>query len=145
MLSMKCSDATSVFSSDMGDEPVRNEDRFLMLGLSKGTIVFIDVKHFTEVYARFSIITSAIKMVREVIATRTFVLFSEEFNLTLFGFKNSKSVVLQTVSLFRPVMEMCVSGKSIILGFSSGDTEFFWIDSDQSTENEHEKTYISKM
>lgn len=34
--------------------PADKTDRFLALGLSKGTVVFLDVERIEEIYARFS-------------------------------------------------------------------------------------------
>jgi hypothetical protein len=75
------------------DEEVRNqgEDNFLALGLSKGTVIFIDVQNLERVYARFSFHRQAINLIKELPKVKKFITTCEEMNIAVWGFSNNRS------------------------------------------------------
>ena len=62
-------------------------DQFLVIGLSKGTILFVKVNNMDHIFARFSIHRQAVKHIHEVRVDKVFLSICEEHLLHIWGFE----------------------------------------------------------
>ena len=68
--------------------PADKVDRFLVLGLSKGTVIFLAVDQIDTIYARFFFHRQAITSIVEIPEHQKFVSICVEMNIALWGFQN---------------------------------------------------------
>lgn len=78
------------------------KQKYLILGLSKGTIVFVNVaidpdevkvrdQSLEKVYSRFSVHRQAVKLIQEVPKSQKLISICEENVLKIWGFEQGKS------------------------------------------------------
>ena len=72
----------------MAKYPNTMTDRHLVLGLSTGAVVFLQVDDLELLYARFSFHRYAVTNVMEIHSTGKFVCICVELNICLWGFEN---------------------------------------------------------
>ena len=65
-------------------------DTFLVVGLSKGTIIFVRVNNLDHIYARFSVHRQAISQIHEVKEQKIFLSICEELHLMIWGFPEDR-------------------------------------------------------
>lgn len=104
-----------------------------MLGLSKGSIVFVRVDNLDYVYARYSIHRQAITYIHELKEHKVFLSICEELDLKIWGFHNGKDQVYQKFNIYREVYSITTSrANQMLLQFHKGDSEILvWDDSDK--------------
>lgn len=105
-------------------------DRFLVLGLSKGAVVFLSVKELERIYARFFFHRSAIVKVVELPKRQKFITICAEMNISIWGFKDLRSHVLSLNQMYRPVDELMTMNDSVLMIFKSGEAQLFKYDED---------------
>ena len=109
-------------------------DQFLVIGLSKGTILFVKVNNMDHIFARFSIHRQAVKQIHEIREHKVFLSICEEDTLSIWGFEKGKDSlrehVYKRVNLHREVMTIVVSkSQQLLMCFTSGDSEILvWND-----------------
>ena len=86
-------------------------DKFMVVGLSKGTIVFVRVDNINHIFARFSIHRQAVTQISEIKKDKVFMSICEENNLKIWGFNSilKREEVYQSFNLFREVMTITFS------------------------------------
>ncbi len=72
----------------MAKYPKNMTDGYVVLGLSKGTVVFLQVDDLELIYARFSFHRQAVTKVMEIQSTGKFLSICEELNMCLWGFED---------------------------------------------------------
>jgi len=65
-------------------------DHFMVIGLSKGTILFVKVNDLDHIFARFSIHRQAVTQIHEVKAHKLFISICEENILNIWGFEKGR-------------------------------------------------------
>jgi hypothetical protein len=126
-------------------------DTFLVIGLNKGTIIFVKVDNLEAIYARFSIHRQAICHIHELKEAKVFISICEEMNMNIFGFENGREKVYQNFNIFRQVFQIITAQENqLMMCFESGDTEMLLWDeqtknllklkSDKSDEHENKLT-----
>ena len=97
-----------------------------MIGLSKGTIIFIKVNNLSHIFARFSIHREAVLQINEIRELGTFLSICKENQLKIWGFseKTGREVIKAKYNLHREVFKIIVCKQQLLLlCFSSGDSE----------------------
>jgi hypothetical protein len=95
------------FIEDLDGGPIL--DQFLVIGLSKGTVIFVKVNNLSHIYARFSIHREAICQVNEVRDQGIFLSICEENILQIWGFEMQakericREVIKKKFNLYREV------------------------------------------
>ena len=101
-------------------------DTFLIIGLSKGTIVFVRVNNLDHIYSRFSLHRQAVEQIHELRQHKVFLSICEELILKIWGFDGHREEVYQTFNIYRDVMTIMVSKTNqMLMCFASGDSEIF--------------------
>ena len=109
-------------------------DKFLVIGLSKGMIVFVRVDNLDHIYARFSIHQSAVLQVHELPECKTFLSICKENTLNIWGFDDNREVkyhrLRRSYDLCREVMTVIVAQhQQLLMCFKKGDSELLvWDD-----------------
>lgn len=107
-------------------------DRFLVIGLSKGMIVFVRVDNLDHIYARFSIHQAAVLQIHELPECKTFLSICKENTLFIWGFDEEKRALekYNKYDLCREVMTIIVSQhQQLLICFKKGDSELLvWDD-----------------
>ena len=65
-------------------------DRFLVLGLSKGTIIFLAVDKIERIYARLSFHSDAIQHIVEIPIYKKFISICSAYNICVWGFQDNR-------------------------------------------------------
>ena len=78
-------------------------DRFLVLGTSKGMILFLEVDIIETIYARFFFHRQAITHVTEIPKHQKFVTICVENYICVWGFKDIKSHIFSFNQMYRQV------------------------------------------
>ena len=84
-------------------------DKFLVIGLSKGTVIFVKVNNLSHIYARFSIHREAITNITEIKEQGVFLSICTEFILQIWGFQEqskeriTREVIKMKINLHREV------------------------------------------
>lgn len=126
-------------------------DQFLVLGLSKGTFLFIDVDNLESIYSRFSVHRQAVNQIYEIVDHVKVASICGELVLNLWGFEGGKSQVYKSFNVFRDIIDIKVCHELLFLGFNSGDTELlYWEEEGKELYklytdklNEHESDLVS--
>lgn len=94
-------------------------DRYLVLGLSKGSVVFVPVDDIENIYARFFFHRAAIKHIVEMPKHNKFVTICEEYNISLWGFseENYRSEKLSFSQMYRPIDVIKCMDENIFMSF----------------------------
>jgi WD40 repeat protein len=105
-------------------------DQFLVIGLSKGTIIFVKMDNLSHIYARFSIHREAILQINEIKDQEVFLSICEENILQIWGFEDPikggirREVIKKKFNLYREVFQVVLSKSNLLLVcFASGDSE----------------------
>lgn len=96
-------------------------DRYLVLGLSKGAVVFLSVNQLDKIYARFFFHRSAIVKVVEIPQREKFITICAEMNISVWGFKDLRSHILSLNQMYRPVDELVTMNDMVLMLFKSGE------------------------
>jgi hypothetical protein len=76
--------------------------------------------------------TDSVSMFREVYETNSFICLTESLQLFILKLSDIEMLTQFKVELQRPVFDMMVWQRFLVVGFTSGDSEVFWIgDRDQ--------------
>ncbi len=111
--------------TDTDPKNVEYDDLYLVMGLSKGTLVFISVDNLEQVYARFSIHRQQIDQIYEVPKYGKIISVCHELVLNIWGFANGVAHVYKSFPILRPLIDIKVAGQLILFGFKTGDSEMF--------------------
>ena len=76
-------------------------DQFIVIGLSKGTILFIKVNNLDHIFARFSIHRQAVRQIHELKVHKLFLSICEENILNIWGFERGREQIYQKFNLYR--------------------------------------------
>eukprot|EP00347_Sterkiella_histriomuscorum_P010595 403375671 len=98
-------------------------DKYLVFGLSKGTVVFISVDNLELIYSRFSIHRQAIEQIYEIKQYHKMVTLCQELSF----------------NIYRPIGDIKICNNLIFIGFKTGDTEMFLWDENPVAGNANEK------
>ena len=99
-------------------------DRFLVIGLSKGSIIFVKVNNLDQIYARFSIHREEVKQIYEIRKDRVFLSICEENILCIWGFTEVREQLYHKFNLYREVMSIIVAkSQQLLVCFMKGDSE----------------------
>lgn len=109
----------------MGKWPADQSHKFLVFGLSKGTVIFLPIDSIDMIYARFSFHRQAVTTLHQIHGTSNFVSICDEFNLCVWGFKDHKSIVYNSVQMFRPIASIVSLSKVVFVAFKSNDIQKF--------------------
>lgn len=82
------------YHKEMEKYPAELLDRFLVLGLSKGSVIFLAVNEIDKIYARFFFHRAAIIRIVEMPKRQKFITVCQEMNICLWGFKDFRTQVL---------------------------------------------------
>ena len=98
------------------------DDRFLVFGLSKGTVIFLPVEldKIDFIYARVSVHRQAVTSIHEF--KDKFISICEELSICIWDFRNYKLNVISYNCLYRPVIDIRYCNEILLLAFKSGDT-----------------------
>lgn len=81
----------------------------MVIGLSKGTVIFVKMDNLSHIYARFSIHREAILQLNEIKDQEVFLSICEENILQIWGFDDQskvgiqREVILKKFNLYREV------------------------------------------
>jgi hypothetical protein len=86
----------------------------LVIGLSKGTVIFVKVNNLSHIFARFSIHREAVMQINEIREIGTFLSICKENILKIWGFnegenKLPREVIKGKFNLYREVFKIVVS------------------------------------
>jgi hypothetical protein len=93
----------------------------LVLGLSKGTVIFLAVDQLDTIYARFFFHRQAISSIIDIPQHSKFITICVEMNIALWGFKNNRQKLLSFNQMYRPISGVTSLKGTVMLGFASGD------------------------
>lgn len=86
---------------------------YLVFGMSKGSVYFVNTLKLDKIYARVTVARSAITQIEYAQASKLFVSICEELNLTVWYLDNSKDGrrekrlnILYQVKLYRPIRHL---------------------------------------
>lgn len=99
--------------------------RFLALGLSKGTVIFLAIDQLDTIYARFSFHRQAIQTIHQIHGTQNFITICEEMNIVVWGFKDFRQYIISANQMFRPISCISSFNKNIFMAFSTFDLQLF--------------------
>ena len=117
-----------------GEEQDDTAEKFLVMGLSKGSVIFVKVKHIEHIYARFSVHKQQIDHIHELKRQKCIMTLCQENELKIWGFQDRKLAVYRKFNLLRPVSTMRViedpldqvfNMTMILMAFSSGEAYYF--------------------
>ena len=128
--------STSSIETDSSMLETRDDDKWLILGMSRGQVIFFNLYNLEILHSRYDVVNSEVSMVRECIKLNLFLVLEKKGNLTLCEFKNNKVQVCHQVKTFRPMFDIAIHNDDLLLSFKSGDVELFKI-----TNVEHQKHY----
>jgi len=114
-------------------EAVKNEelDCFLVIGLSKGTVIFVRIDNLDYIYARFSLHRQAVTHITEVKQHKTFISVCDEFSMVVWGFAHGREQVYQKFNLYQPIFDIIdVGNQMLLLCFSAGNSEILTFNPD---------------
>ena len=66
------------------------EDKWLILGLSRGQVVFVNVYDLTIIHSRYDVANSEVVMIREIVKHNCFLVLEKMDMLTLCEFKKDR-------------------------------------------------------
>lgn len=98
------------------------------MGLSKGSVVIVDLHDFNNIYSRFLMDSTGVKLIRSVPTRNCLLIHTESNNLYFVGFDNKSMQIIQSLEVGRPLIDINVHLNSVFLAFQSGDSELFLID-----------------
>ena len=96
-------------------------DRFLVFGLSKGSVIFLDIDKIDTIYARFFFHRQAITSILEIPKHEKFITICEEMNICIWGFNNYTSYKVSYNQMYRQINSIERLGDNVIMAFKSGD------------------------
>lgn len=97
--------------------PENKTHRFIVLGLSKGTVIFLPIDQTDLIYARFSFHRQGITTLHQINGTENFITICEELNLSVWGFKENKSHIYNFVNICRPISNIVSMNKMVYIAF----------------------------
>lgn len=128
--------SSSNLDSD-GDGTMHDDDQvenFLLMGLSKGSVIFVKVQKIELIYARFSVHKQGIVQVHEMKKQRAIITMCEDHELKIWGFTDGNMQIWRNFNVQRPISAMKViparenmpDDKTMILfTFASGESYYF--------------------
>ena len=90
-----------LYNQEFQKYPPDKIDRVLVLGLSKGVVLFIAVDKIDQIYSRFFFHKQAIIHLKELPKRKKFISICQEMNICLWGFKDNKSYQLSHSQMYR--------------------------------------------
>lgn len=99
--------------------------RFIVLGLSKGTVIFLPIDQIDLIYARFSFHRQAVTHLHEIHGANKFISICDELSFCVWGFENHRSRIYNQCSMLRPVSKMISFSKHVLIAFQSSDLQLF--------------------
>ena len=114
----------SVSADSQYDDEVEN---FLLMGLSKGSVIFVKVQQLSLIYARFSVHKQGILHVHEMKKEKAIITMCEDNELKIWGFKDNMMQIWRNFNVQRPISTMKVidSPTMILTTFASGESYYF--------------------
>ena len=82
--------STSSIETDSSMLETRDDDKWLILGMSRGQVIFFNLYNLEILHSRYDVVNSEVSMVRECIKLNLFLVLEKKGNLTLCEFKNNK-------------------------------------------------------
>lgn len=100
--------------------------RFLLLGLDRGSVIFLEIDKLNRIYARFSVHQDPVLHLCEVQGEGgVFVSICRANQIITWNFEGHKFNVINHNNLYRPVQEIKSVGTMIMIGFEMGDVQLF--------------------
>jgi hypothetical protein len=99
-------------------------DSFMVFGLSKGTVVFVQSDKTLEIYCRVSVHQERILLVKNIRDLDLFLSVCASNILIIWKFDHfakKQLVILHKVHLHRPIKDVLCCHNKILIGFASGD------------------------
>ena len=131
----------------------RPNDDYLIMGLSKGTIIFVKVDDLESIYARFSVHNQQVDHIYEMQSQKKILSICAEFLLKIWGFTDNKLQVYRTYFMYRPVefVKTIEEPTMVYLVFPAGDSVYLLWDEQENgfrqilndRSNEHEEHVTS--
>ena len=98
-----------------------------MVGLSKGSVAFLEVDKIDQIYARFSVHNEAVTHICEIKEEGgIFVSICKACTIVTWNFQGSKFHQISSNQVFRPVITMKAIGSSLMMGFETGDVQLLY-------------------
>lgn len=100
--------------------PEGKVDRFLALGLSKGSVVFVTVDETDQIYTRITVHHEAIILLKEIPKIESFISICLEQRLKIWKFDfegRNRIKYLNQVNLWRTALDVAITGESLIIAF----------------------------
>jgi len=117
-------------------------DRFLVFGLSKGTVIFISLENLEQIFSRFSIHRQSVEQIYEMKQSKNMISVCSELSLCIWGFASGKCQSYKYFQVMRPLTDIKIMNDLVFVGFKTGDTEMFlW----REQEKEFYKLNCEKM
>ena len=91
------------FDSCSNEEFNHPNDDYLIMGLSKGTIIFVKVDDLESIYARFSVHSQQVEHIHEMHTQKKMLSICAEYMLNIWGFEDNKFQKWRSYNLRRPV------------------------------------------
>lgn len=79
------------------------DEKFLVLGLSKGSVIFVHVDSLEKIYARFNVHKQQIDHIHELKKQRCMMTLCQENELKIWGFQDGKMAIFRKFNLLRPI------------------------------------------
>jgi hypothetical protein len=86
-------------------EETKTED-MMVLGFSKGSLVFVNTSEIETIYARFSIHRQEITKIQQI-QKGLFLSVCKELTMNLWGFTSDNIIVYQTFRIYRDIKDVC--------------------------------------
>jgi WD40 repeat protein len=110
--------------------PEDQTHRFVVMGLAKGTVIFLPIDQIDLIYARFSFHRQPITTIHQIHGTRNFLSICEELTICIWGFKDHRSQVLSLNTMYRPISQVVSRDKNVFIAFKSSDIQAFRFNDD---------------
>ena len=80
------SSETEYLEEAIAESDSEHSEKFLVMGLSKGSVIFVRVDHIELIYARFSIHKQQIEHIHELKRQKCIMTLCQEYQLKIWGF-----------------------------------------------------------
>lgn len=139
-------------SEDYENAQSKANDDYLIMGLSKGTIIFVKVDDLENIFARFSVHHQQVDHIYEMRSQQKILSICSEFFLHIWGFPDNKLQVYRSYMMHRTVefIKIVEDPTLVYMVFPMGDSCYLlwddetsslrYINNDRSSEHEEHVT-----